>query len=447
MSMGPKKLKRRPFRRYGNYVDRLKKLAKELHRGPAWDEQVAYALDGEASTELRRVAALKIRRKHGAYFTGTRLSKCLVKKCTCFDANCIFYDPTVGMGDLLIAAAKNLPLARTLHGTLLQWGQQLTGTDLHPEFIAGAQTRLMLLARQRHQSFDVLPDPPAKFFPNIRIADGLVEKKAFERATTLLLNPPFGLVKAPKACGWAGGRVSEAATFVITALERSRAGTELLAILPEVLRSGAFSEQWRNRVGELAEVHLVKPYGIFDETADIDVFLLRLIRRSEKEQARKKKWPIARVTKSTTVADHFGVHVGRVVPHRDKKTGPEHPYIHPRCVPTWEVMKTFSEKRKHNGLVYNAPFVAIRRTSRPGHPYRATATVIAGARPVAVENHLIVCEPKDGKLATCKKLMQHLQSETVNHFLNARIRCRHLTVGVVEAIPFRLLTGPAKQKV
>ena len=101
-------------------------------------------------------------------------------------------------------------------------------------------------------------------------------------------------------------------------------------------------------------------------------------------------------------------------------------------------MRHFPESRRHEGLVYEPPFVVIRRTSRPGHPYRATATVIAGKRPIAVENHLIVCEPKDGKLGTCRKLMKQLKTPAVNEFLNARIRCRHLTVGSVAAIPVQL---------
>ena len=99
-------------------------------------------------------------------------------------------------------------------------------------------------------------------------------------------------------------------------------------------------------------------------------------------------------------------------------------------------MRDFPESRRHEGKVYAPPFVAIRRTSRPGHPYRATATIIAGKIPVAVENHLIVCEPKNGTLRTCRELMRQLKTEAVNEFLNARIRCRHLTVGSVAAIPF-----------
>lgn len=434
-----KKAKLGPFSEYSVYVSKLKRLALESHRVADWNARVDAALNGQASVELRNVAPVETRRKYGAFFTGTDLGSKLIDCGTGLGATNIVYDPTCGMGDLLLAAARKLPLCKKLPDTLMQWGQQLSGTDLHREFIDGAKTRLVLLARQRHKSYKSLPSSNAGFFPNIRVADGLKQHALFARATHLLLNPPFGQVPSPVGCKWAGGRITEAAEFVIAALERAKPSTEMLAILPEVLRSGSFSEQWRRRVSELAEVRLLEPYGIFDDSADVDVFLLRLVRREAESPDCTHQWPQPRYSSTTTISDHFDVHVGRVVPHRDKKVGPRHPYIHARCVPTWTVMRSFTETRKHQGLVYEPPFVVIRRTSRPGHPYRAAATVIAGKEPVAVENHLIVCEPKDGKLATCKALMRQLKTNVVNKHLDARIRCRHLTVGAVSGIPFALV--------
>jgi hypothetical protein len=246
------------------------------------------------------------------------------------------------------------------------------------------------------------------------------------------------LVEAPADCAWTGGRITAAAFFVIAALERAKPGTELLAILPDVLRSGSFSAQWRRRVEELANVKLAKPYGIFDESADVDVFLLRATRGKINQPKKCYRWADAVSGKVKTIGDFFDVHVGRVVPHRDPKTGKMHPYIHPRCIPTWKVVRTFEETRRHEGKVYKPPFIVIRRTSRPGHRYRAAATIISGKKAVAVENHLIVCEPKNGSLTMCMKLMRKLKSEAVNKFLDERIRCRHLTVTSVAAIPFHL---------
>jgi hypothetical protein len=224
---------------------------------------------------------------------------------------------------------------------------------------------------------------------------------------------------------------------MVRALERIKPGAEVLAILPEVLRSGSFSQRWRNRVSELAEVHLIEPYGIFDESADVDVFLLRLVRRLKGLSITAKKWPTARTCGKSTVGAYFDVHVGRVVPYRDPEAGPEYPYIHPRCVPRWTAMRRFTERRRHCGPAYQPPFVVLRRTSRPGDAYRATASIISGNEPVAVENHLIVCEPKDKTIKACRELMRQLKADAVNEFLNRRIRCRHLTVGAVISIPYR----------
>jgi N-6 DNA Methylase len=429
----------RGFASYGKYVVKLRDLAGESRRATDWDARAIAALNGQASLELRRIISLKTRRRFGAFFTGSELSTRLISRCSKFDQSSIIYDPSVGMGNLLIAAARKLPLGRSLNETLKRWGCQLTGTDIHPKFVEGAKTRLVILAQQRHGLKSPSITSIAGLFPGIRIANGLAQHKLFARATHLTLNPPFVITDAPEGCKWAGGRITAAANFVVTALERAKSGAELVAILPDVLRSGSFTEKWRNRIEELAAVKLVKPYGIFDESADVDVFILRVKRRAKNSAAKSVPWTSAPAKIGTTVADYFDVHVGRVVPHRDPKKGEKHPYIHARCVPTWEIMREFKESRRYQGKVYKPPFVAIRRTSRPGHLYRAAATVIAGKKSLAVENHLIVCEPNRKKTqAMCKKLMLQLQTKAVNEFLDERIRCRHLTVGAVAAIPFQI---------
>jgi len=433
----PKQPNISPFSDYSAYISKLKRLSVESHLAVDWNTRVHAALNGQAGAELRLAAPLEIRRKFGAFFTGTDLGAKLIDCGTDYGPKSFFYDPTCGMGDLLIAAARRLPICKSLPQTLKQWGKQLSGTDLHHEFIEGARTRLVLLARQLHKSDEVSQSPNADFFPNIRVADGLRQAELFSRATHLLLNPPFGQVAAPADCKWAGGRITEAAAFVIAALEQAKPDTKMLAILPEVLRSGSFSEHWRRRVSQLAEVQLVQPYGIFDDSADVDVFLLRLNRRTETQNSASRLWTATDAADTETVADFFDVHVGRVVPHRDEESGPLRPYIHPRNIDTWVEVTRISEKRHHGGLAYKPPFVVLRRTSRPGHPYRAAATVILGTKPVAVENHLIVCEPHDKSADTCRALMSQLHTQLVNDFLDQRIRCRHLTVGAVAAIPFK----------
>jgi hypothetical protein len=428
--------RQRGFAAYRAYVARLRGLAGERRRAADWNERAIAALDGQASLELRRAISLKTRRRFGAFFTGSSLAERLISQCNKFDDLSTIHDPSLGMGDLLLASARKLPIGRTLKETLKRWGHQLSGTDIHSEFVEGAKTRLVILAQQRHGMKSLGVRSISGLFPNIRVADGLAQHQAFTRASHLVLNPPFVLTAAPDGCSWSGGRITASANFVVTALERARPGAELVAILPDVLRSGSFTEQWRKRVEDLGTVRFVEPYGIFDDCADVDVFILRVTRRAKNSAARSAPWTSTPVHIGTTVGDYFDIHVGRVVPHRDPETGKNHPYIHARCVPTWKIMREFTEFRRHAGKVYAPPLVVIRRTSRPGHPYRAAATVIAGNKSVAVENHLIVCEPKNKTQAMCKKLMRQLKARAVNEFLDERIRCRHLTVSSVFEIPF-----------
>lgn len=435
MNALPSSNQQHDFSGYREFTRELRALAVLPRIDGDKAQRVAACLDGTAGAELRRLVGLEIRRARGVFFTGSKLAEKLVGSLTFNPRAHFIYDPAVGAADLLLAVARRLPLARSLSATLKAWGGCLAGTDLQAEFVEAAKFRLALLARQRHGGVAKLPPGWEKLFPFIRVGDGLKQRKLYARATHLVMNPPFSTSDPTGDCQWKGGRISDAAMFVVRALEHSRPGTRLLAVLPDVLRSGSFQHHWRERVSDLAEVYSVKHHGIFDDFADVDVFRLDALRRAGPE-AKLRRWPKPRTRATGAVGDYFDVHVGRVVPHRDRETGPEHPYIHPRCVPAWKEMRTFSERRRHAGVAYLAPFVVLRRTSRPGDSYRATATVIGGDAAVAVENHLIVCEPRDRKVTTCRKLMRQLHTERVNEFLNQRIRCRHLTVGAVKAIPF-----------
>jgi hypothetical protein len=82
------------------------------------------------------------------------------------------------------------------------------------------------------------------------------------------------------------------------------------------------------------------------------------------------------------------------------------------------------------------PFVAIRRTSRPGDRHRAIGTLITALQPVAVENHLIALRPKDGTVKACRELLYSLKDDRTTHWLDERIRCRHLTVAALNELPW-----------
>jgi hypothetical protein len=424
-----------PFSNIKDYVDSLCSLALEDSRQAGWYDRCELALNGEANTKLRKAIPIAVLREFGVFFTSVSLANKLLAHSEILASSASYHDPACGMGDLLLAAARQLPVKKTLTGTLRAWSTRLSGTDLHAEFIRAAKARLFILARLLHGGADVKNISINDYFENIKTGNGVNTSTALDRAKCIVINPPFGAVNAPPECTWASGRITQAASFLIDVLKQLRSGTEVLAILPEVLRSGSFSHHWRSAVACLAEVHIVEPYGLFDLNTDIDVFLLRITRKSSRKQT-QEGWPTSNEQHHSIVSDRFNVHIGRVVPHRDKKEGKSYPYIHARSVRPWSVMKEFDETLRHQAEGYQPPFVVVRRTSRPEQPHRAVATIIAGEVPVAVENHLIVCLPKDGSIASCEALMKQFALDKTDQYLNERIRCRHLTVKAIREVPF-----------
>lgn len=353
-------------------------------------------------------------------------------------SNTLIADPACGAGNLLLAAANRFSIKRSLKATLIDWGQSLAGFDRHVEFIRAAHLRLAILALWRGAEFD-LPTrfQLESFFPHIRFGDGIRELATLPTVTHLLINPPFGPVNAPTKCAWAKGRITKAAIFFEQCLKALPPGASVSAILPDVLRSGSRYHRWREAIEARARVESVTPIGNF-EIADVDVFLLGLRTHSEKlrKRSRHGRWWGSAISDSS-VGDHFDVHVGAVVPHRLKKNeGPVYPYLHAKGLPFWGLFSPGNEEVAFAGKAIRPPFVAVRRTSSPSDRSRALGTIIRSRKSVAVENHLLVCIPKSGGLAACKDLLDVLKRPTTNAFLNRRIRCRHLTVGVVKEIPW-----------
>jgi hypothetical protein len=130
------------------------------------------------------------------------------------------------------------------------------------------------------------------------------------------------------------------------------------------------------------------------------------------------------------------VNVGAVVPHRHPRTGNEYAYLHAGNATAWGQISRIGERRKFSGRTFVPPFVAVRRTSRPGDPYRAVATLILGERRVAVENHLLVLTPRRGSIPLCVELIKVLKLAATTSFLDRRMRCRHLTVSSVSSVPW-----------
>lgn len=407
------------------YITRLEAMALTGHATP--QVQFAPALDGEAGRELRRLVPLETRREFGAFFTGSQFAALAADKVT---AAASFCDPSCGAADLLLAAAKFLPIERTLRATLAFWSLHLSGWDLHPEFIRAARARLVLLARARGLFTEPLTlKELASAFPQIRVEDALASTRPLD-TEAILMNPPYLLQPAPDGCRWATGQVNAAAVFIEHFLRRAEPRTTLVAILPEVLRTGSNYRRWRDVIAGNSLSVETQSLGLFDANADVDVFLLVLRKAAEGEGTH---WPAPRARRGR-LQEKFQVSVGAVVPFRNKEDGTWRRFIDARTAPTGGTVRRVSQRLRFNGTVVEPPFVVIKRTSRPGDRYRAAPTLVTGREPVAVENHLIVCQPKDGKVDSCEQLLRQLQTPSVTKWLDRTIRCRHLTVGAVREI-------------
>jgi hypothetical protein len=400
--------------------------------------RIADALDGQAAMELRRLVPLATLRADGIFFTSSDLARRAVQNLLpTFGPDSVILDPACGAGDLLIACAAGLPVAKERKETLRLWGSCLAGRDLHPELIETARRRLLL----RSLALDATDPPPLPArlegaFPGLQSRCGLSDQQIIAAATHIVMNPPFGMVPAPPACAWGTGKVNMAALFLETVLLAARPGTRIVAILPDVLRSGSRYRKWRELVSERAGLERLEILGRFDRWADVDVFLLELRALGPSEESSRRPWRVGGRPMGACIGDHFESCIGPVVDYRDPHTGPFHPFIHSRDLPPWKMVREIPRHRRFDGRVLNPPFVAIRRTSRPGDRHRAIGTVIAGSRPIAVENHLIVLRPKDGTVKACRELLGILKDERTTRWLDERIRCRHLTVAALDELPW-----------
>ncbi|MEU6901844.1 hypothetical protein [Streptomyces virginiae] len=438
---------------YGTYARQLETLVTDVASGH-WRrvaDDVAHALNGQASAELRRTVSRADRRAAGSFFTTGEVRQSyeeLLDRSAVSGRTLVIWDPTCGAGDLLIAGTGQFPLGATPAETLTLWNRRVRGHDLYDPFVTVARMRLVLAVLDRHRA--VGSDAPLKehrwrtAFPLLQVGDGL---QALREASEgrgfggrLLLNPPYGMDTALPGCTWSTGRTSLAATFTAHASAALAPGGRLFAVLPDVLRSGSRYRAWRDQLAERLEMEEIRPHGLFDDHTDVDVFLLSAIRRSRGHAGAVAWWPPAAVTTDSTIGDHFRIGVGPVVDNRDPHDGPEVPYLTAKELPGQGEMGLPLRSRRFGGRLIDPPFVVMRRTSRPGQGARGgargTGVLIQGAQPVAVDNHLIVAEPLASGVTRCRELLEVLDGPKVVHWLDERIRCRHLTVTVVRSLPW-----------
>ena len=422
------------------YVDHLATLlsATAQDGAEARKAELASALDGQPGQQLRKLYTISDLRDTGTYFTGSALANRLTAALANHlpGADCIV-DPACGAGDLLVACARHLPLQATVVETMKDWGERLTGFDINSAFVDATRYRLALLAFERTQSSPQEIRKTLsleKLFPNIQLRSGIKEWELATAPAVIVVNPPFSYGLAEKGCTWAQGRTSQAATFMEKCLSNSAQGTRILAILPDVLRTGSSYSKWRQMITAKATVHSVEIAGQFDELTEISVFLLEL--EVGAGTSVTTGWAHPTTTTARTVKDLFDVHVGPVVPFRLNGQGRWCTYIHSQQLPPWAIVRNIDQHVHFAGTTYKPPFVAIRRTSKADYQVRCIGTLVTGSLPMAVENHLLIALPKDKKAATCKKLLEILKLDKTSAWMNERIRCRHLTVGSIEDLPW-----------
>lgn len=419
---------------YSRYVLELEHL---LNKDPSENcEAIKKSLDGQAYGALRSLVPLQILRLSGAFFTGHEIADLLADRAKDeIRKGTPFFDPACGAGNLLLAAAKHLPLGSSLASTLAAWGEIIHGFDLHPEFIEATKLRLILLARQRGNFADCSV-ATSDVFPNIRCVNALSALTIFPVTPICLLNPPYNCLSAPNDCQWGSGKVSAAAVFIEHVVRNSPPGGRIYALLPEVLRCGSRYKTFRDCIGKKIKVIFEQSLGVFDKWTDIDVFATEIHVLEDACTDKKLPAPPVLHKSAETIEDRYHVHVGPLIDYRSPKAGPSRPYVEAVQATPWAKNFTCTASRKFSGTVFQPPFVVIRRTSRPGDKFRAIGTIVRGNKPVAVENHLLVVLPKHGTVKACVELLHVLRQQKTNDFLNAVMRCRHLTVGSVKNIPW-----------
>lgn len=391
-------------------------------------------LNGGANTAAFSLIDEGIRKEFGIFFSGHTLANLVASKVTTSLANgASVIDPTCGAGDLLIACARYYPKQINYKSTLNFWASKLGGIDIHETFTKTVSSRLRLLATEsyipnKNESISQLD------FPNILTADAFTQTGLIGEFDLVVTNPPYGSTQAPSDIEWSQGKVQVAAVFIDRILKHAKVGQEIVAVLPDVLRSGTRYSKWRDWIALKAEVMSVEIVGKFDKTTDVDVFVMHL-RVGENHSSRWPDITLPRInTTDIKIETLFNVRVGPVVPHRDKKNGPSRLYID--CSHTTNGVEiTPSQVCQYNGTSYKGPFVVVHRTSSPDDPNRLVTSIINTDDSVMVENHLIIIQPIDGQLQTCRKLLEKLKSNSVREWINQRIRCRHLTVTAIRDIP------------
>ena len=247
-----------------------------------------------------------------------------------------------------------------------------------------------------------------------------------------MMNPPFQQINSNAEYSWCSGKVSYAAIFLYK-MRVHYPDVQTISILPDVLRSGSRYSHLR----DLLDFHnhsTINIYGKFDSMTDVDVFTLDYNPNNQCNEEYDSK-----IRQEVLISDIFDVHVGLVVPHRDKICGKRYPYLKANNVPTGGIISSVQDTLKSMHKPVRGPFVVVRRTSSPSDKIRCVSSIISSTRLFHLDNHLIFLKPKtnESPLEHCRRIHAFFSSPECSNIINNLIRCRHLTVRIIRNLTYK----------
>lgn len=411
------------------YVSALNKaLEAPMLGGDAWD--ILYGAPAAVKSSYRA----KTRKALGIYFTHPALADKLAHRLfEQLKGSHSVLDPAMGAGDLLLSCAKALPRRATVDETLRYWGQRLRGYDRSGIFVETAMLRLALLARLLLNAGPVSRRTALESFPAFLVSDFLRVVSLNDRVRCCVIaNPPFTMARRRYSNDRGASHVSTAALFLEKLYRDLPQDTHIVGVFPEVLRCGSTYQPMRVKLFDAVGLIHEESLGRFARGIDIDIFMGHY---KTGASSPRLSADVASVGRQKRLDEYFSLKVGSVVPHRKSSGGRWRRFASAKNVSPLHRAFVPEDSIRYWGPVYQPPFVVVRRTSSPKQRLRAVATVVVGSRPVAVENHLLVLQPKDGRLETCRSLLDAITSTGSSAALNDSMRCRHLTVESLASLP------------
>ena len=435
-------IEREGLSNYSDFVDYLVKTSNNFAQGrislSSNKNEIESLINGTNAKAISKFLNNTLRKDQGIFFTSELLAEKVARKLKNeLQQGKSICDPACGAGDLFLACIKLMPKKETTTETLSYWSSKIFGQDLNADFVRSAQARLVIsslylssIEKNRHLI------NKKNFFENIVVNDFFEDSSIIQKADCIVTNPPYGNVDLTGKVTWTSGKGQLAALFLDHIINASKDGQRVIAILPDVLRSGSRYGKWRAFINSNSNNLNTEICGKFNNEADVDVFILDFIVSKNSFLENITTFDITSGIKDTTykMSDYFNISVGPVVPHRDEQIGELSPYIDTSIAILWEEV-TPKNKKKYKSTLKKPPFIALRRTSSPADKPRLKVSIIKGTKNVSVENHLIVMEPKDGKLNTCREFLRVAKSNEANNWVNQKIRCRHLTVSTIREMP------------